>query len=284
MLVVNPGEASPLRQLEGERAIKPYVIKTLDSGAQIGICGISGKVAIEQSSFPDEGTTVEEEKASAEACVAEVQAEGVDRILVLTHIGYSEDLLKMTAVDGVDVVVGGHSHSLLGGEQLESFGFAPEGGYAEMVNGTCVVTAWEYNKVVGKVSIEFDDEGNVLNCVDGQVIAINPTRFSVRDAEEDFDLGEADAAIVAEYLLGFDVFVDYGEDQAIIDLIEPFTQQVADVSEETIAYVPETICHTRGGEVSSLCPGKEDLSRVGGGVCKSSGSADFVLVFVLGCC
>jgi 5'-nucleotidase/UDP-sugar diphosphatase len=264
---VQPAETSALRELEGDDAIKPYIIKTLDSGAKVGICGITTKVSTEQSSFPDEGTTFVEEAATAQACVDDITAEGVDRIILLTHQGYDNDMTFLTGIGGVDVVVGGHSHSLLGGPELSQFGFAPEAGYAQMINGTCVVTAWEYSKVVGKATIEFDDNGDVRACTGTPVIPINIEKFTVRDVEETYDLEAADAAIVADYLLGFEMFVDYGENQTVIDLIAPFTVQVEEDSLEQIATVPENICHTRGGEIDPLCPGKETLSKLGGGVC-----------------
>ena len=268
---MRPAETSALNELEGDDAILPYIIHTLDSGAKVGICGITTKVSTEQSSFPDEGTTFEEEAATAEACVADITGEGVDRVILLTHQGYDNDISFLTGIDGVDVVVGGHSHSLLGGEELTQFGFSPEAAYATMVDGTCVVTAWEYSKIVGKATIEFDDNGDVTACSGAPVIPINVNTFAVRDVEVSFDLEPADAAIVAEYLLGFDMFVNYGEDQAVIDLIAPFTEQVEEDSLEQNATVPENICHTRGGEVDPLCPGKETLSTVGGGVCTFTG-------------
>ena len=265
---MRPGESSPLRQLLGaEGDVQPYTIKTLASGSRIGICGITTKVSTEQSSFPDPGTAFEEEKISAEACIADLKSEGVDRTLLLTHIGYDKDILELAGIDGIDIIVGGHSHSLLGGSDLAQFGFTVEDEYAKIVNGTCIVTAWEYSKVVGKASIEFDDNGEVTACSGAPVMPINPVTFIVKDAEEDFDLATGDADITKAYLLGFPLFVDNGEDQSILDLLAPFTLQVEEVSKATIATVPETICHSRGGEVDQLCPTKEDLSRVGGGVC-----------------
>jgi len=265
---VQPAETSALRELEGDRAIKPYIIKTLGSGAKVGICGITSKVSTEQSSFPDEGTTFAEEAATAQACVEDIAAEGVNRVVLLTHNGYDEDMSTLASIDGVDVIIGGHSHTLLGNEGLADIGFSPEAAYPQLVGGTCVVTAWEYSKVVGMVTVEFDDNGDVAACTGAPVMPINPDKFTVRDAEESYDLESADAAIVADYLLGFETFVDNGENQSVIDFLAPFTAEIEETTLEQIATVPENICHTRGGEVDPLCPGKEELSTVGGGVCK----------------
>lgn len=138
---------------------------------------------------------------------------------------------------------------------------------AQLVDGTCVVEAWEYSKVIGKLTINFDENGDVVECIGGQVIPINTEQFTVRDAEPQYNLNISDAEIVAEYLLEFDIFVDYGVDEIMLELLELFTEQVEQISQETIATVPENICRTRGGETNELCPNKDDLSRVGGGVC-----------------
>ena len=45
--------------------------------------------------------------------VAALKARGVDKIIALTHIGYAEDQALAAQVDGVDVFVGGHSHTFL---------------------------------------------------------------------------------------------------------------------------------------------------------------------------
>ena len=45
--------------------------------------------------------------------VASLKAAGAKIIIALTHIGYKADKLVAEAVDGIDVIVGGHSHSFL---------------------------------------------------------------------------------------------------------------------------------------------------------------------------
>ena len=148
---VNPAETSALRLLSEDKLVKPFNIKEFDDGDRLGICGITVKVTTELSSFPDEGTTIAEEQESAEACVAELAALGINKILLITHIGYENDLDLLTSIDGVDVVIGGHSHSLLAGTEFTQFGFPVSGSYPTMVGSVCVATAWEYTRVVGSL-------------------------------------------------------------------------------------------------------------------------------------
>ena len=50
------------------------------------------------------------EVASAQATVDLLQARGINRIVALTHIGNARDLALAAKVNGLDAIVGGHSH------------------------------------------------------------------------------------------------------------------------------------------------------------------------------
>ena len=124
--------------------IKSYTIKTLGNGEQIGIIGINIANKTMLSSSPDKGTILTDEIKAVKDAVAALESSKVNKIILLTHVGYDMDLSKLAVIAGVDVIVGGDSHTLLGKSTgSESFVGAPRGPYATMVGDTCVVTAWE---------------------------------------------------------------------------------------------------------------------------------------------
>ena len=45
--------------------------------------------------------------------VQQLRADGIKIILVLSHAGYEMDLRIAAEVEGIDVIVGGHSHTFL---------------------------------------------------------------------------------------------------------------------------------------------------------------------------
>ena len=55
----------------------------------------------------------------AEKAVAAFEGMGVDKIVAVTHIGYDDnaavdnDLTLASHVDGIDVIVGGHTHTAI---------------------------------------------------------------------------------------------------------------------------------------------------------------------------
>ncbi len=68
---------------------------------------------------------------------------------------------------GIDAVVGGDSHSLLG--DFAAYGLTSEGPYPTQVTDAdgkpvCVVQAWQYSHVVGHLTVDFDAAGDVTSC------------------------------------------------------------------------------------------------------------------------
>ncbi|MCB1462081.1 MAG: 5'-nucleotidase C-terminal domain-containing protein [Nitratireductor sp.] len=129
-------------------------------GEKIGIIGV---VTTETAAISSPGPNVS--FANAEEyitrAVAELEAQGVNKIVALTHVGLEEDKLIAT-IPGVDVVVGGHSHTLLSNTDDRAAGPYPV--IVEQADGTRipVVQAGSYGKYVGELSVAFSDDGKVL--------------------------------------------------------------------------------------------------------------------------
>ncbi|HET9070129.1 MAG TPA: 5'-nucleotidase C-terminal domain-containing protein [Amaricoccus sp.] len=93
--------------------------------------------------------------------VATLEAEGVDKIILLSHLGTFGDEAVAAAVPGIDLIVGGHSHTLYS-NTAEDAPFR----YPLMVEGidghaVPIVQAGAYSKYLGLVTLTFDDKGVV---------------------------------------------------------------------------------------------------------------------------
>lgn len=151
---VKASEASAL----GDR-VKAYVILDV-GGEQIGIVGAVANDTAELSS-PGEHVSIIEDVEGITAAVAAVEAEGVNKIIALTHVGYPRDLEAIAKIPNVDVVVGGHTNTLLS-NTVEG----AEGPYPTLVDNpggyqVPVVQAASYSKYLGELNIVFDDNGMV---------------------------------------------------------------------------------------------------------------------------
>ncbi|WIY51924.1 bifunctional metallophosphatase/5'-nucleotidase [Devosia sp. YIM 151766] len=94
-----------------------------------------------------------------------LDAAGIDKIILLSHIGYTLDLEVAAALPLVDVIVGGHSHTL-----LSNIAEGAAGPYPTMVTNpegieVPVVQANQYGKYLGDIAITWDDDGVVTSAV-----------------------------------------------------------------------------------------------------------------------
>lgn len=136
-----------------EKALDAYMVKEID-GVKVGIFGM----ATEETAFkshPDNtvGYSFTDMIEAAKKSVKDLkEKEQVDVIIMLAHLGlyegdYTSDLVAK-AVEGIDVIVDGHSHTEL-----------PEG---LMVNDTLIVSTGTAFKNVGEVELTIED-GKVVS-------------------------------------------------------------------------------------------------------------------------
>jgi 5'-nucleotidase len=142
----------------GDR-IKPSIVVEV-GGQKIGIIGAVTNDTPEISS-PGPHITIDDDIKNITAEVEKLKAEGVNKIIALTHVGYPRDKEMIARIPGVDVVVGGHSHSLLSNTDPKA-----EGPYPTMVDNpdgykVPVTQAASYSKYLGEFKVVFDDNGVV---------------------------------------------------------------------------------------------------------------------------
>lgn len=100
-------------------------------------------------------------------------AEGVNKIILVTHIGLGVDSAVAAELKNVDVIVGGHSHTLLSDEYKE----AGEHNYPVTVEDAdgqpvYIVQAGDRTRYLGRLDLEFDAEGTVTRAR-GDVILLS---------------------------------------------------------------------------------------------------------------
>lgn len=150
--------------------IKPSLV--LDVGGQkVGIVGAVTNDTAEISS-PGDNVLIGIDVDTITTAVQELKKQGVDKIIALTHVGYPRDLAVIAKIPDVDVVVGGHSHSLLSNTDEKA-----EGPYPTMVDNpggykVPVVQAGSYSKYLGDLVVTFDDSG-VVKSAKGDPILID---------------------------------------------------------------------------------------------------------------
>ncbi len=154
-----------------------YVIEI--GGEKVGIIGATTEDTPDIAS-PGEFIEFNDVFEYVRDTAAALDAAGVKKIILLSHIGYTVDLQLAADVPLVDVIVGGHSHSLLGSME------GAVGPYPTMVKNpdgieVPVVQANQYGKYLGDIAVTWDDNG-VVTKAEGQPFLIDASVT----ANEDF--------------------------------------------------------------------------------------------------
>ncbi len=150
--------------------IVPYTILDVN-GEQIGVVGYTTEdTEILSSPGPDIVFT-DIESAVSEA-VAALEEQGIDKIIAVSHAGYGKDQEVAAAVDGIDVIVGGHTHTFLSNTDEDA-----EGPYPTVVNSpsgdpVLIVSDGSFGKYLGRLDVTFDDNG-VATSWEGEPILLD---------------------------------------------------------------------------------------------------------------
>ncbi len=120
------------------------------SGVTIGIFALMGDDSI--SCAPTSGLIWTEQADYAEKMVAELKAQGAELIVCLSHSGTSsnaktsEDELLAQEVDGIDLIISGHTHTTLDAPLV--------------VNGTVIGSCGEFGQQVGTLTLVQNSDGS----------------------------------------------------------------------------------------------------------------------------
>lgn len=146
----------------GKLFTQPYVIKTVN-GIKVGVLGIA---------YPNTPLTTAKKNVkklrfsqavpTAQTYVQQMRDAGAQIIIALTHLGINADKHLAEKVDGIDVIVGGHSHNRMK-EALK-------------VRQTLIVHAGAHGSDLGRLD---------LNITNGKVTSFQRTLISVTGPESD---------------------------------------------------------------------------------------------------
>ena len=87
-------------------------------GEKIGLIGASPMDMLERLTHPNYYTdshmdTLEETIEEIQEEVDNFKKQGINKIFLLSHLGYKRDKIVAQNIEGIDVIIGGHSHELL---------------------------------------------------------------------------------------------------------------------------------------------------------------------------
>jgi 5'-nucleotidase / UDP-sugar diphosphatase len=114
--------------------LRDTAVLTLDNGLAVGVFGLLGRDAEAVASDTGEIVFLDRHETAREM-VAALRAAGADIIVALTHSGDQEDVELVRDVPGIDVIVGGHSHTVLHEPIIEGDTIIAQTGYSGIYLG-----------------------------------------------------------------------------------------------------------------------------------------------------
>ncbi|HEY9679619.1 MAG TPA: bifunctional UDP-sugar hydrolase/5'-nucleotidase [Drouetiella sp.] len=137
------------------KIIKPYVIKEIDGQKIAFIGGITAdlnSVALNTGNVKIKSAGPNWVQPFTET-VDKVKAQGVDKIILVTHCGVEADKILAESVPDVDAIIGGHSHTRLDKPIVVDHSDG---------STTTIVQTGSYGRALGKLDLVFDDKGKVV--------------------------------------------------------------------------------------------------------------------------
>lgn len=185
--------------LTGEPVLEALIRKSVvveKAGHRIGVIGLT-PINNDELASPGPNIAFTDPSPAVQAEVDRLEAQGVNKIILLSHSGYATDNVIALNTTGVDVIVGGHSNTLLSNTDEDA-----AGPYPDMVNGVAIVQAYAYGKYLGELNVKFDRKGEIVEA-NGNPVLIDASveenaEVKARIAELAAPLEEIRQRVVAE--------------------------------------------------------------------------------------
>ncbi len=208
---------------------------------QIAIFGLSLD-KMEDISNPDSDTPFVNALETAQKTVDEIRKSGINKIILLSHLGYDMDKEVARQIEGIGVIVGGHSHVLQG--DFSALGLPAEEEYGQLINGTYVVQSGLYSLAMGHSHIDFDSNGKIIRFEGRNELLLGRRLFLDASMSE---AGNDSAHIEAcEYVNNHPNVVVCKKDPEVQGiLLNKYIPKVRALQTETIAEANTTLRHVR---------------------------------------
>ncbi|GEA51967.1 NAD 5'-nucleotidase [Vibrio inusitatus NBRC 102082] len=230
----------------------PYKIFDV-AGQKVGVIGIDISSKTQASSSPSPDTEFFDEVETSQRYIDILKEKSVNKIVLVTHYMYSNDIAMAKQLSGVDVIVGGDSHSLLANNELHTeigFGIA-EGEYPTVVhnadgNDVCIVQAWENALILGELNVSFDAQGNVTQCA-GTPHLLLGDEFIAPSDEENPDATHTPEELekIAQYIAEKPELSSVKEDGVTAEKLAFYADQVDEKMKEIIGKSNGLLCNER---------------------------------------
>ena len=267
---------------------KPYIIKNI-GGQKVGIIGIDVVKKTKESSSPGDDIKFTDEVETARKYVKELQNQGINKIILLSHAGYEKNVEIGEKVDGIDLIISGDTHYLLG-KEFEQFGLVPEKpDYPKKVNSpdgnpVYIAEAWNYSYLLGEMKAKFDKNGVIKELIPTPKVLIGDT-FEIKNAEgKVVQLGEKEKAAIINSIKNNKNIKVVKNDPVTQKLLERYQKEKTELGKKSVGKITEEILggsdnrvpgpHNKDGSFATTLVAESVLHKLRN---MGTGNVDFVI-------
>ena len=224
---------------------KPYIIKKI-GGQNIGIIGLDVVGKTVESSNPGKDVKFTDEVETARKYSNELRSKGVNKIILLSHAGLEKNLEIAEKVDGIDIIITGDTHYLLGNEFSE-FGLKPVAEYPIKKNSpngdpVYIAEACNYSYLVGHLKANFNSRGVITQIKSEPNIVIGDDLFEVKNAEgKKVPMEESEKNAVLEYVKNNKSIEVVKNSPSVQKLLDKYKTEKEEMAKKPVGTIKETI-------------------------------------------
>ncbi len=180
--------------------VKPFIIKDMGD-VKVGIVGVTTpETPIINANDDVKNLRFEDPAKVLRETIPEMKKQGADIVVVLSHMGYREDHKLAGQVEGIDLIVGGHSHNTIETPVL--------------VGNTAIVQTGCNGRTIGKVRLRWNPRTQSVVGVKGNLMPVNSDNVNPDSQIQ---------SIVKQYQKATDAMMDKKLGQLDTDLVHPET-------------------------------------------------------------
>lgn len=179
---------------------------------------------------------------TAKNTVKAIQASGINKIILLSHLGYQGDCDLAEQVPEISLIVGGHTHILQG--NFSDLGLDKEDDYGHYVNQTYIVQAGCHAQALGHCEIQFEADGTISSfkgkneLLIGRRLCVDKTLLTTHDSP----IADKASELLAEHN---NIIVCKKDPVLQSLLLDKYIPRVRKLQNTVIATLPQDMRHIR---------------------------------------
>jgi len=226
--------------------IPPYTILSVDK-EQIAVIGMVSTDTPEISN-PDDTIIFHDVIESTASIVQMLTAKNIDKIIVLSHIGYDRDIELAQSVSNIDIIVGGHTHSLLG--VTDTFIPVVDGEYPTVIEDPSgqpvyIVQAASHAISLGDLDVVFDKHGRITSCHGTPAILLSDKFLQKNDSGQYSVVSAKEKEKIIELINSSPMVEIVPEDPVTAAKLSKFHDGIETLKNQVIANINYDIPHVR---------------------------------------